>query len=381
MTEPTRQASSADEARREQVRELLRRSADASGFLPFDRFMDLALYSDGAGFYAREDSPFERQGDFYTAAHASPLFGRAIAERIRSVARTIPEAAPVRVVEVGPGDGTLGESILEGLARDPSLKPRVEYVLVERSPALLMRAFDRVTSSGEAVGIPVSAAAAVGADGPFQGVVVANELLDAQPARRLSWNGETWEEAGLRWTGTEFILATAPLEQTVPAPSLPRPDRAGTVLEVSPMAEGIVREVSDHLVAGLFLVLDYGMDESELLTGHPSGTLAAVRRHRVVDDPLADPGGSDLSVFVNFTRVRAAATAAGLREVAFQHQAEALGTWGFPELLEEAVRSAPSVEAQVRIRLAAKNLLFGFDRFYALELAPPETGARSADPT
>jgi SAM-dependent MidA family methyltransferase len=120
------------------------------------------------------------------------------------------------------------------------------------------------------------------------------------------------------------------------------------------------------------------MDESEILTAHPSGTLAAVRRHQVVHDPTSDPGSVDLSVFVNFTRLRAAAAAAGLQEVAFRRQAEALGAWGFQALLEEAVRSAPTPEAEVRVRLSAKNLLFGFDRFYAWELSAPVLGDRGA---
>src|SRR5208283_6157400 len=117
------------------------------------------------------------------------------------------------------------------------------------------------------------------------------------------------------------------------------------------------------------------------VTAHRSGTLTAVRRHRFVDDPFAEPGTSDLSVFVNFTRVRAAAARAGLREVAFRRQAEALGEWGFPRLLEEAIRAAPSTEAEVRTRLAAKNLLFGFERFCALELAPRERDDRSPTAT
>ena len=95
------------------------------------------------------------------------------------------------------------------------------------------------------------------------------------------------------------------------------------------MAEAIVRDVADHLVEGLFLAIDYGMDQSELVVAHPTGTLAAVARHRSVPDPTAAPGRSDLSVFVNFTRVRAAARAAGLREVAFRSQAMALADWGF----------------------------------------------------
>jgi SAM-dependent MidA family methyltransferase len=382
MVEPSVRVSSAEDgARRERVQELLRRSSDPDGFVPFDRFMEIALYGAGVGFYTREASPFGPEGDYYTAAHASPLFGRAIAERVRSIVTEIPEGPPLRVLEIGPGDGALGESVLHGLAPDAAVRERVEYVLVDRSPSLSVRAYERVSAAGRAVGIPVKAAGSVGADGPFHGVVLANEVLDAQPCRRLLWDGERWQDAGVRLTDDGFVPATAPRARPVPAPELPRSPAPGTFVEVSPMAEALLREVADHLVAGLFLVLDYGMEESELVVAHPSGTLAAVRRHRFVDDPFADPGTCDLSVFVNFSRVRAAAASAGLREVAFRRQAEALGAWGFPRLLEEAVRSAPSAEAEVRVRLAAKNLLFGFERFHALELTPPDRAGGSPTAT
>jgi SAM-dependent MidA family methyltransferase len=378
MSEPTERTPSAeDAARRERVRDLLRRAADPDGFVPFDRFMEVALYGEGVGFYTRESSPFGPEGDYYTAAHTSPLFGRAIAQHVRSVVSATPPGAPFRVLEVGPGDGTLGESVLRGLAEDPAVRERVEYVLVDRSPTLSVRAYERVSAAGQSVGIPVKAAGGVGADGPFTGVVLANEVLDAQPARRLLWDGERWQDVGVRLTDDGFVPATASRDRPVPAPELPRAPAFGTLVEVSPMAEALVREVADHLVAGLFLVLDYGMEESELVVAHPSGTLAAVRRHRYVSDPFEEPGTCDLSVFVNFTRVRAVAASAGLRELSFRRQAEALGEWGFPRLLEEAIRSAPSTEAEVRIRLAAKNLLFGFERFHALELAPPERAGRS----
>ncbi|HXY12490.1 MAG TPA: SAM-dependent methyltransferase [Thermoplasmata archaeon] len=359
-------------AHRELALEALRSVADADGFVPFDHFMEVALYAPGVGFYARDDSPFGREGDYYTAAHASPLFGRTIAERVRTVLAVLPTDRPRRVIEVGPGDGTLAEGVLRGLAAGPTSFGPVEYVLVERSGPLSVRSFERVASVGQAVGIPVRAARGIGADGPFYGVVLANELLDAQPARRLLWDGTRWLETGVRLTREGFAPATTPLERPVPGTKLPESPPLGTILEFSPMAEAFVREVADHLVAGLCILLDYGMDETELLSAHPGGTLAAVRRHRYVDDPFADPGSSDLSVFVNFTRVRAVASASGLREVAFRSQAEALGAWGFPHLFEEALRSAPNAEAEVRTRLAGKSLLFGFERFYALELAPPE---------
>ena len=371
MSEPARQGMRADDPKRDQLEALLRSSADPDGFIPFDRFMEVALYGEGVGFYTRTGSPFGGEGDFYTAAHASPLFGRTLAERVKVVGSQVSSPGPFRVVELGPGDGVLAEEIVTALASDDRLRRRLEYVLVERSPSLALRSFERVAAVGDRFGIPVRAAGSIGADGPFRGVVLANEVLDAQPVRRLLWEDRGWRELGVRLEDHRIVRATGPLERVVPPPELPRNLDTGTVVEVSPMAEAIVRDVADHLVEGLFLAIDYGMEQSELVVAHPSGTLAAVARHRPVPDPMAAPGRTDLSVFVNFTSVRAAAHAAGLREVSFRHQAMALADWGLPRLLEEAARSAPSSEAEVRLRLSAKNLLFGFERFQVLELAPP----------
>ena len=357
--------------RREAIFRLLRRVADPDGFVPFDRFMDVALYGEGAGYYARSGSPFGRRGDFYTAAHASPLFGRTIAERIRSALAAMPPRPPARIVELGPGDGTLGEAVVQGLSAGPRLSPGLEYVLVERATSRAREGFERVSAAGRAAGIGVRVSNGIGADGPFRGVVLANELLDAQPVRRLVWDGARWQEAGMRLDEDGLRPAMAACVRAVPSPSLPEGVPEGSVVEVSPMAEAIVREVADHLTAGVALFFDFGMDQSELLAAHPSGTLAAVQHHRPVHDLLADPGSADISAFVNFDRIRAVARASGLEEVAFRRQAEALGEWGLPKLLEEAVGAAPSDEMRVRIHLAAKNLLFGFERFYSLELAPP----------
>jgi len=372
MREPARPGSVSEDERRRAVRILLERSAEPDGFVPFDRFMEVALYGSDVGFYTRPEPPFGREGDYYTAAHVTPLFGRAIAQRLRSAFAKLPVRAPLRVVEVGPGDGTLGVAVLTGLAHYPELRRRLEYVLVERSPGLARRAIEQVSSAGQSSGIPARVASGVGSDGPFYGAVLANEVLDAQPVRRLLWDGGRWRETGVKLVKDGFVRATGPCDRPVPAPDLPGNLPDGTIVEVSPGAEALLREVADHLVGGLFLVLDYGMEEGELIAAHPTGTLAAVRRHRFVDDPFEHPGAADLSAFVNFTRVRAAAAAAGLKELAFRRQAEALAEWGFAGLLEEATRSAPSAEAEVRIRLAAKNLLFGFERFSALEWAPAE---------
>jgi len=342
--------------------------AESDGFVPFDRFMEVALYGEGVGYYARRESPFGPPGDYYTAAHVHPLFARTIASRVQAVRQALGRERPFRVAELGGGDGSLAVTVLEALAPEADRAP-LEYLIVELPSAVRAPAMERVERVGRSARIPVRLAASVGADGPFEGFVLANELLDAQPVRRLRWTGREWRELGVRLEDGHLAPADADLRRPVPGPPLPANVEAGTIVEVSPTAEALVREVADHLTRGAFAAIDYGMEESELLAGHPTGTLASFRHHRVVADPLSAPGSCDLSAFVNFSRVREVAGRAGLKELRYRSQAEALGDWGFPELLADAVRRAGSPEAEVRTRLAAKNLLFGFDRFRVVEWA------------
>jgi SAM-dependent MidA family methyltransferase len=352
------------------LRALLRSEADPDGFLPFDRYMEVALYAPGRGYYSRARSPLGPRGDFYTASSAHPLLVATWGEKVAALRAEFPRDRPFLVVEIGPGDGRLTEGVLAALGRSASGVGGVSAVLVERSAPLLAASLERVERTARPLGVPVHTRESVGSIGPFVGVVLAHELLDAQPVRRLRHQGDGWIELGVRFDGDRLLPSERPLRRPVEGPPLPSATPEGNVVEFAPRAEALVREVADHLVAGRFLVADYGMEEGELLAGHPDGTLAAVRGHRSGWDPLEAPGVTDLSAFVNFTRLREVAARAGLRVLSDLRQADALGAWGFPRLLDQAIRSAGSEEAEVRVRLAAKNLLFGFDRFRILELAP-----------
>ncbi|HTZ61453.1 MAG TPA: SAM-dependent methyltransferase [Thermoplasmata archaeon] len=363
-------------ARSRALLDRLRRAAASDGFLPFDRYMEIVLYAHEIGYYDRPHSPLGSGGDFYTAAHVDPLFAETLALRLRAYRRAAATSGPWSIVELGPGDGTLAAGIARTFVGDPR---GPEYVLIDRSSARAREAEDRVRAA--APGVVVRRAESVSALGPFVGAVVANEVLDAQPARRLRAAHGGWEELGVRVTDEGVSEAVDGPARPVPGAPLPDPVDDGEVVEVSPLAEGIVREVADHLVDGPAIFLDFGLEQSELLSTHPHGTAAAVRDHRFLPDPYPVPGSSDLSVFVNFTRIRAAARAGGLAEVAYRSQAEALGAWGFEALRAEALRAAPNAEARVRRQLAMKNLLFGFERFRALEVAPPSTAARLASVT
>jgi SAM-dependent MidA family methyltransferase len=363
-------------ARDERSPELLRRiraAAASDGFLPFDRFLEIALYDPELGYYSRPELRLGRTGDFYTAPHVHPIFGRTIARRIRAEFERLGRPRSFRILEVGPGDGTLGADILAALREPREYFDHLEYVLVESPASSPGPTAARLRALGSPA-VEVRSGRGLSGDGPFVGVVIAHELLDALPFRRIVRRSSGWQELGIATAGEGLAFRERPLLRRAPLPALPEaPD--GTVLELSAAAEGWIRELADQLVDGVALLIDYGADESELLARGPRGTLAAVRQHRTPADPLGAPGTQDLSAFVNFTRIRAAAARAGLREIGFRRQAEALGAWGFEAVLGEAIRESGSSEAEVRVRLAAKNLLFGFDNFYALELGPAVASA------
>jgi SAM-dependent MidA family methyltransferase len=361
---------SEEERRREsEVRRRLSEAVDAGGFLRFDRFVEIALYAPGVGFYTRPSASLGPRGEYYTAPHLSPLFGRAIAKRVQREHVRAGRPGRWAVVELGAGDGALAESVIAGLVGD--LGPGVEttYTLVERSPSLFAAALDRASAAAADSSVSVGAAGSLSELGPLCGVVLANELLDALPFRRLVRRDGSWRELGVRFHGKSLEWAEGAPSSVPPQAKLPEAED-GCELELCNAAEALPREIADHLAEGAALLIDYGMEERELVLGHPSGTLAAVRHHRPVGDPLAHPGLDDLSAFVNFTRVRDAARAAGLREVGYRPMRESLVDWGIESLLEAEVAAADA-EREVRSRLSVKNLLMGFDRFRVLELAPP----------
>lgn len=345
-------------------------SADPDGFVPFDRFMEIALYAEGIGYYSGPRNPLGPSGDFYTAPHVHPLFGRALAHRVKAVRDTLPPEAPFRIVELGPGDGTLAASVVEELGRESNASARYSYALVERSPSLRGASLEAIRERGARFGIRVEAEDSLGASGPFVGVVIAHEVLDAQPTRRWAYRAGEWRELGVRRSGG--LLARAESRPSRPLPPDPPPlPEEGDIWEHAAGTTACLRGIADHLTGGVAIVIDYGMDRTELRIAHRGGTLAGVRRHRPVEEPWTHPGGVDLSTFVDFSRVRTDATRFGLHELAYSSQAEALGRWGFAELLRQALDSASSTEARVTTQLAAKRLLFGFERFRVLELGPP----------
>ncbi len=314
---------------------LIRREIEAGGgWLGFERFMELALYAPGLGYYSRGDQQFGLMpradgsgGDFVTAPEMSPLFGRALA---RQVAQALRDTGTREVWEFGAGTGALAAQLLltlDELGCAPerytivdlsgSLRERQARTVAERAPALAGR-LRWVSELPESV----------------EGVVVGNEVLDAMPVALLHWDGEHWLERGVTVTADTFTWADRPTELRLPVDG---PFVPGTVTELPRIAAGFLRTLAQRLRRGVAFFIDYGFPEHEFY--HPQrtgGTLMCHRGHQADADPLVAVGLKDLTAHVDFTAMALAAQDAGLPVLGYTSQARFLFNCGLMDDLQVA---------------------------------------------
>lgn len=315
------------------VPSIARELRSAGGWLPFERFMELALYAPGLGYYARDDRQFGAMpaaggSDFVTAPEMSPLFGRALAVQ---VAQALQATGTDEVWEFGAGSGALAGQLLDALG--PGLR---RYTIVDLSGALRARQQRRLAAFGDRVRwvdrLPDR----------FDGVVVGNEVLDAMPVTLLSRIGGRWHERGVVQQQQAFGWKD---RMTDHRPPFAIEGDHDYVTEIHRQAEGFMRMLVDRLGRGAILLLDYGFPAHEYY--HPQrsgGTLVCHRGHQMDTDPLQDPGDKDITAHVNFTGIALAAQEAAdaspdrsaLHLLGFTSQARFLLNCGLPALMETA---------------------------------------------
>ena len=294
------------------------------GWLPFDRFMALALYAPGLGYYANRSRKFgmlpQSGSDFVTAPELSPLFGRVLA---RQLAQALRASDTRELWEFGAGSGALASQLLDALGAQVE-----RYTIVDLSGSLRERQRERLALHGERVrwvdALPDA----------MQGVVVGNEVLDAMPVQLLYFDGTRWFERGVVARGDGFAWGDRPTALAPPfATALP----PGTVTEIHPQAEAFIATLAERLTRGAAFFVDYGFPAAEYY--HPQrsgGTLMCHRAHRADTDPLADVGAKDITAHVDFSGIALVAQDAGLDVIGYTTQAHFLINCGVMELLQHA---------------------------------------------
>ena len=309
-------------------------AAACGGVLPFVRFMELALYAPGLGYYERGRAVVGRGGDFYTSASVGPVFGELLAFRFArwQAEDDGPAGGASQIIEAGAHDGRLARDILAWLRIwRPALAGRIRYTLCE--PSSVRRAWQAETLagfSGQVDWISDIREARSGRGG-IRGVVFANELLDAFAVHRLGWDAASgrWFEWGVEPVDEGFRWArVASGKSAVPEAAWPRlpggllgalPD--GFTTEVCPAASAWWRDATDALDQGRLLTFDYGLRVEEFfLPQRAGGTLRGYQRHRSATDLLAGPGDQDLTSQVDFSALVAVGEQSGATTECFTTQ-------------------------------------------------------------
>jgi len=320
-----------DDARRhsDRLNETIRREIDSAGcWIGFARFMELALYAPGLGYYVAGTAKLGGDGDFVTAPEISPLFGRTLAGQIAELL----ERTGGDVLELGAGSGTMAADALDELQNVNRLPRR--YLILETSPQFMERQQRTLQERHPALKDRIDWISALPEN--FEGVVIANEVLDALPVHLVAWRHDGLYERGVCWKNG-LVWSERPLRPgTLRSAAEAIGAEADYVSEISLVAPALVRSLSAALRNGALLLIDYGFGRREYY--HPQrsqGTLMCHYRHRAHDDPFFLPGLQDLTAHVDFTAVAEAGIDAGLKLLGYTTQAQFLINSGITQLLEQ----------------------------------------------
>ncbi|MFV8824383.1 class I SAM-dependent methyltransferase [Thauera sp. WH-2] len=328
----------------------------AGGWIPFSRYMELALYAPGLGYYSGGARKFGPGGDFITAPELTPLFGQALAAQVEQVMC----ASEAEVIEVGAGTGLLAADLLLELEHRGRAPER--YGILELSGELRARQFDTLAAKAPHLAGRVHWLDAL--PDTFCGVVVANEVLDVMPVHLIVSRADglfergvamAQDDAGVRrlcWADTPAQGAVA---EAAGALALPAPQQGEYVTELNLAGGAWVSAWAQRLVRGAMILIDYGYPRAEYyLPSRASGTLLCYYRHHAHGDPFLWPGLNDITAFVDFTAVAEAGFAAGLDVQGYTTQAQFLFNCG---VLDCLARRGPQESADyIRAARAVQRL-------------------------
>lgn len=355
------------------------------GRITFERFMEMALYEPGLGYYSAGSAKFGKEGDFITAPEISPLFSRCLAGPCAQVTGRYSDSV---ILELGAGSGMMAAELLAALAlRDAlpgeywiletsaDLRARQQQLLKTRLPGLVgrIRWLERLPER------------------PFTGMILANEVLDALPVHRLCLEQNTIREMQVGFSDGRFNWQSRPagkelagqVEATLRDVMQRLPE--GYKTEFNSRLPAFIASLSDILEGGVMLFIDYGYPRAEYY--HPQrrdGTLLCHYRHRVHGDPFRFPGLQDITASVDFTAVAEAGDAASLELRGFTNQVSFLISCGLQDRINELAGDdgtlSPETSQQIKYLTLPGEM---GERFKAMALtrnfAGPLPGFQHAD--
>ena len=306
---------------------ILREMEANGGYLCFERYMELCLYTENFGYYTSHQAIFGEQGDYVTSSERSALFAKAFAAHLKSLSTQFDE---LNIIEVGAGSGLFAEQLLEQLAI--SDVPVKQYFIVEKSTALRVRQQTYLNTTNPKLSALVQWVDSI-TDPITNAVVIANEVIDALPVRLLTVKNQRILErcVGLD-SNQNFIFKEIPADKNLVA-------AVHAILENSPVLSAdqpydteiclrlpdFIQQMASLVRQGIFFFIDYGYPRSEYyLVQRSMGTLLCHYKNTAHDNPLIWPGLQDISSNVDFTALADAGIRAGLKLSSYSTQAHFL---------------------------------------------------------
>lgn len=307
------------------------------GWMPFSRYMEMALYEPGMGYYSAGAHKLGAGGDFTTAPELSPLFGAAIVETLLPILEGLKaQGLPTQILEFGAGTGKLADSIL---TRFHDLDFNLDrYDIIEISPDLAQRQEERLKQAVEKLAISTQCHWLSSLPSNFKGIILANEVIDAIPCDAIIFQNGFWYWQGVSVVDGKLVWSAGnPVEQSLlPETLLTGNFSEGYLTELHAPANAWMLHVAKQLDTGLFLTFDYGFPESEYYHAQRlEGTLMAHHRHHAIQDPFHLPGLCDLTTHVEWSQIARSALEEEVDDVYLSNQASYLLDAGIGDIALE----------------------------------------------
>ena len=292
---------------------LIHDEIQAARSISFARFIELALYHPGLGFYAADRARLGRSGDYFTNVSVGVAFATLLGWQFVQLWHVLGKPAVFHLVEQGAHHGEFARDLLESLrTSSPDFFEKLQYRIIEPAPALK----ERQSETLRAFTGKVSWAESVEQLDPFSGAFFSNELIDAFPVHLIAWSGEGWSERRVVTEGEGFAFKMEPArdpELVRRIASLPR--RSGSYdTEVSLAAPRWIGNVASRIERGCFIAIDYGLGEEDYYSEErKSGTLQIRKKHRLLASPFEEIGQADITAHVEWTSLVKAGESAGLK--------------------------------------------------------------------
>ncbi|MDH3342170.1 MAG: SAM-dependent methyltransferase [Gammaproteobacteria bacterium] len=352
LPEPAKGAKNWSQALCAQIEEQCNRSR---GLIPFSQFMQMALYTPGFGYYSSDIRKFGAEGDFITAPEISPLFAQCLARQVSDVLVTMPASS---ILEFGAGSGIMAADMLLELELLGTLPEH--YFILELSASLKQRQQKTIENKAAHLLNRVIWLDALPEE-KFNGVVVANEVLDAMPVECFKIFGESVQSLYVSCRDSVLDSKYQPASAAVDTAVRTIEERIevrlpeGYCSELNPSIAGWLQSIADSMEQGMVLLIDYGYAAPEYYhEERNTGTLMCHYQHRAHSDPLWYPGLQDITAFVDFTDVAYSAVDAGFDVSGYTSQAMFLMSAGLDELHQQQVTD--DVTSQVKLAQQIKTL-------------------------